>query len=135
MHREAVTATIAFTAILAKITPILLSNIPFNPTQTYTAHLVYAWTTMAILFLMMFVHAGWALFVKYPYFPVDPTSMLGSIYYLCDSRMVEDVAGLSLLGEKQRRRVVAGLRDKRYQFSKMVGVSGEIRIGVDYADG
>lgn len=77
-------SVISFTAILSIFTPILLSNVPFIVTQTWTAHLITAWMTVAILAFMALVLVG-SFFVKWPPMPVDPSTIVGTLYYLCDA--------------------------------------------------
>jgi len=64
--------------------------------------------------------------IKYPgtctCMPVDVTTLAGRIYYLCDSKMVEDFSVPAKGKENERY---------RYRFGKMVGESGEVRIGVE----
>lgn len=125
-------ATVAFTAILSKFTPFLLSTIPFSPIQTWSMHVICAWTTVGCLAFMSLVIVFNIVFIKYPYMPVDVTTLAGRIYYLCDSRVVEDFEGMSVLdGGHGRTRMDTG---RSYKFGKMVGESGEVRIGVERAE-
>jgi hypothetical protein len=138
-RRETFVTTVAFTTILAKFVPTLLSTVPFSPIQTWHLHLVCTWMTVASLAFMSLVLAYGLLFVRYPPLPIDPRTLAGRIYYLCDSpAVVEDFRGLSLLrlsgGSGGRRG--NGWKDKvdgrkRYRFGKMIGASGEVRIGLE----
>jgi len=56
------------------------------------------------------------------------------MYYICDSYMVKDFEGLSVMGSKERDRVVSGM-GRWYGFGESMGVSGEVRVGVDYRCG
>jgi hypothetical protein len=92
---------IATTNILAKLTPILLSNVPFSPIQTWNLHVISAWATVGILGFMSLVLGGGMAFVRDPLasessvdlgrrgkgrrMPFDPATLAGRIYYLCDS--------------------------------------------------
>lgn len=122
---------VGFTNILAKITPILLSNIPFSPIQTWEMHLVCAWSTVSCLAFMILVIICGFFFIKHPPLPVDPGSLAGRIYYLCDSHVVDRFQGMSGLSAAECEKKV-DVR-KRYRFGKMIGVSGELRVGVDTA--
>jgi hypothetical protein len=124
-RRDFVVAAVAFTAVLSKVTPLLLANIPFNPVQTWRTHQVCSWMAVGILGLMILVLGLVWVFCKYPYMPVDPTNLAGALYYVHDSRMVADVvAGSSgALSET--------LSGKQYKFGTMLGVSGTKVIGVD----
>ncbi len=88
--------------------------------------------TVANLSFMILVLIIWILFVRYPYLQVDPSSLLGRIYYVCYSSMVKDLQGISLLREKQLTTKVEGL-GKKYKLGHYVGVSDARRMRVDYA--
>jgi hypothetical protein len=123
---------VGFTNILSKITPILLSNIPFSPIQTWEMHLACAWATVSCLVFMILVIICGVFFIKHPPLPVDPGSLAGRIYYLCDSHVVEGFQGTARMERAEcEREVVDGM--KWYRFGKMIGVSGELRAGVDMA--
>ncbi len=124
---------VAITAILSKFMPILLSNIPFRQTQTWMAHLVCAWMTVAILSLMIVVLVG-LLFVKSPYLPVDPATIAGRMYYLCDSELLEDLERPPVSDKEQgRSRFAELLTGPRFTLGLMFGTSGVKRVGIDYA--
>jgi hypothetical protein len=108
---EVFASCVAFANILSKLTPPLLSNIPFSPVQTWLFHEVAIWTAISCLAFLTLVLAYGMLFVNYPHLPIDPGSVAGRVYYLCDSDVILDP-------------------DWKYTFGKMVGVSGETRIGV-----
>lgn len=75
----------AFCNILSKFTPILLSNIPFSPIQTWELHLACAWTSVVCLLLMSLVLVWGLVFVRWPAMPIDPWSLVGRVYFLCGS--------------------------------------------------
>lgn len=114
--------------------PLLLSNIPFRLTLTWTTHQVCAWSSVAIL-LVMITTGLVSLFIRNPDMPLDPTSIASCLYYVCDSEMLEGNGLEGLMTEKEMSRVLtAGSAAKaRYRFGKVVGVSGTTRVGVDYA--
>jgi hypothetical protein len=129
-RREILVALVAFASILSMITPIFLSNIPFNPAQTWTLHVVSTWTSIAILSFMVLMLLL-QLVTKYPYLPVDPKSVTARIYYLADSKMLDTFQETSLLTEKELlQQIDPGMR---YSLQTLVCVSGKTRIGVDYA--
>lgn len=128
MRREIFASCVALANILSKLTPPLLSNVPFSPVQTWLFHQVATWTAMACLAFLTLVLGYGTLFVKYPHMPIDPGSVAGKMYYLCDSDVLHDFQGLSGRDEKD---CLARLDpDWKYTFGKMTGVSGEQRIGV-----
>lgn len=128
MRREIFASCVALANILSKLTPPLLSNVPFSAVQTWLFHQVATWTAMACLAFLTLVLGYGTLFVKYPHMPIDPGSVAGKMYYLCDSDVLHDFQGLSGRDEKD---CLARLDpDWKYTFGKMTGVSGEQRIGV-----
>ncbi|KAK3359473.1 hypothetical protein B0T25DRAFT_494974 [Lasiosphaeria hispida] len=129
---EGFVTMVSFSAVLANVTPILLSAVPFNHSQTWRTHVATAWAAVGCLGFMVLVLVYGAIFVRYPYLPVDPASLGGRIYYLCDSAMLGEFRGMSVLSGKE---VSARIDLKRkYRFGMMSGASGERRVGVDYAD-
>ncbi len=81
-------AAVALADLLAKVTPLLLSNIPFHITQTWMTHVVTTWMTVSFLTFMMLVVFLILLGSRWPYLPVEPDTMVGCIYYVCDSFML-----------------------------------------------
>jgi len=63
--------------------------------------------------------------------PVDPSTLAGNMYYVCDSLILQDFKGMSTMGEKERNTQIKEVGNK-YQFGQMVGVSGRSRIGINY---
>ncbi|KAK4443226.1 hypothetical protein QBC34DRAFT_311431 [Podospora aff. communis PSN243] len=130
-RREWWMAIVGFTTIVSKLTPMLLSTIPFSPIQTWEMHLVCAWTTVGCLAFMSLVIVYGFFFIKSPPLPVDPASLAGRIYYLCDSHVADEFQGMSRMSRSECEEKVD--MQKRYRFGKMIGVSGELRVGVDTA--
>ncbi|KAK0728846.1 hypothetical protein B0T26DRAFT_768858 [Lasiosphaeria miniovina] len=134
---DVLAGAVAAATVLSRFTPILLSNIPFKPTQTWQTHYVCAWATVAVLAFMLAVLLA-ALAARVcrpgPPLPAEPgCSVAEALYYVCDSRLLRDCEGLARLGVADRNRRVVQM-GRRYRFGTMVGVSGRTRIGVDYAD-
>lgn len=65
------------------------------------------------------------------YTPVRLDTIAGCVYYLCDSKMLKDFEGTSLMCRKKRDQLIDGM-EKRYVFGDIVGTSGVRRVGVDY---
>ncbi|KAK1969296.1 hypothetical protein LY78DRAFT_725842 [Colletotrichum sublineola] len=118
----------AFMAILAEFLPILLSNIPYNLTQTLATHDICALTSISILALMLVTLVA-SLFIKWPHMPVDPRSIAGAMYYINESRMLEDFEGLSTLNSDDREKKVKEL-GRRYFYGAISGKDGR-RMAVD----
>lgn len=123
---------VAFTAILAEFMPIVLSNVPFRVTQTWITSRVCTWMAVGILSLMWLVVVG-TFFVSWPHMPVDPSTIAGAMYYVCDSWMLGGMEGLSKLDSEERDKQIAEL-GLRFRFGDIVGLSGRKRIGVDGQD-
>ncbi|KAM7211758.1 hypothetical protein V8F06_012860 [Rhypophila decipiens] len=124
---------IALAALLAKFTPILLSNIPFYNTVTFKIHEACTWMAVVVLAYMVLVLAGglmvssgWSKTVN---LPVKLDTMAGCMYYVCDSR-------LSRHAEANQEDGLGPEAEKRYFLGEMVGVvSGKKRVGLDYFHG
>jgi hypothetical protein len=127
-RREVFTSCVALANIISKLTPPLLSNVPFSPVQTWLFHQVATWTATGCLGFLILVLGYGALFVKYPHMPIDPGTVAGKMYYLCDSDILYDFQGFSGLEVKECLTRLDP--DWKYTFGKMTGVSGEQRIGV-----
>lgn len=128
-RRDFFLVVVAFTAILSECMPVLLNNVPFRVTQTWATHMVCTWMAVGILCLMWLVVVG-SFFVRWNHMPVDPSTIAGAMYYVCDSGMLANFEGLSTLRKKERDWRINEL-GLRYRFGRMMGVSGAKRIGID----
>lgn len=79
---------------------------------------------------MLLVMAA-SFFIRWPPMPVDPRSIAGALWYVCQSRMLDDFAGLSEMSSREREKRVEEM-GKRYYFGELVGKE---RIGVDAVAG
>ncbi|CAJ2513062.1 Uu.00g011810.m01.CDS01 [Anthostomella pinea] len=131
-RRHLFLGVVAFTAILSEFLPLLLANIPFQVTQTWDVHLGCTWLAVGIISLMIVVLVV-SFFVRWPRLPVDPRTVAGAAYYVCDSWLLQGVDKLSMAKKSERdaRMNYAGLR---YRYGEMTGVSGVRRVGVDVVD-
>jgi hypothetical protein len=127
--RDVFTANVALSALLAKFTPLLLSNVPFRKTVTWKMHEACTWLAVAILAYMILVLLG-TFWTRQFYMPVQASSIAGCLYYICDSSIIDSCQGLSLHRTTERDRLVSNLAHT-YRFGKMIGVSGTTRIGVE----
>ncbi|KAK1757826.1 hypothetical protein QBC47DRAFT_442913 [Echria macrotheca] len=128
-HRHVFLFATSLAAILSEFLPVLLSNVPFSLSQTYTAASVCA--IMASLFLGILVSVLIAsFFVKYPPMPVDPRSIAGAMYYVSQSHLLGDFEGISQLTGKEREYRVRTM-NRRYFYGVLVGGTWR-RMGVDY---
>jgi len=120
-RRDLFIGIVAFTGVSAKCLPICLANIPFSLILTWNTYVACTRIALAILSLMILVLLG-SFFRRQPYLPVDPNTIVGSMYYICDSHMLDDIPQLAELAS-------LGVR---FRFGRMTGSSGSERIGVDY---
>jgi len=123
-------SAVAFAGVLSKFTPILLANIPFRLTLTWTTHSVCTWLSVAILSTMILVLVGFLL-VKWPSIIPEPNTIAGCMYYVSDSKMLQDLEGVSLMGQKERSKWLR-TKSRRYSLSTRVSSSGKFRVNVDY---
>ncbi|KAK1673557.1 hypothetical protein BDP55DRAFT_556074 [Colletotrichum godetiae] len=121
----------AFMSIMAEFLPMLLANVPYNLTQTLSSHNACSIISITILVLMI-VAVGASLFIKWPGMPVDPRSIAGAMYYVNESRMLDDFEGLSQLSSFDRNRKVGEL-GRRYFYGDLTGTHGR-RVGVESAE-
>ncbi|KAI6091712.1 hypothetical protein F4821DRAFT_225422 [Hypoxylon rubiginosum] len=128
-RRHGFLAVVALTSILSEFLTIFLSNIPFRITQTFLIHNICTWAAVGILCIMILVVAG-SFFVTWPHMPVDPSTVAGAMYYVCDSWMLARFEGLSTMKRKDRDWRVNEMGLK-YEFGEITGSSGIVRVSVD----
>jgi Protein of unknown function (DUF3433) len=124
-------ALVAFTTLLADILTITLARIPYAPNEIYLELLICAYTSMAILSLMVLVIIGLSFWKrKLKDIPRKPDTLAGVMSYLYDSHFLVDFEGCERFkgGELEKRIVNAG---KRYEFGRFVGVDGQNRWMVE----
>ncbi|PSR79392.1 hypothetical protein BD289DRAFT_348021, partial [Coniella lustricola] len=112
--------------------PVTLSHVPFSATETYLTGVVCAWATVAILGLMI-ISIIWSFFIRWPHMPVDPRTIAGALFYVCDSWMLESLEGMSTLSKDARNRSVRFMGHK-YDYGMIHGMSGKGRVGFDVVD-
>jgi len=67
--------------------------------------------------------------IRYPKMPISPGSLVGRMYYLCDSdKVVQEFSGTG--ADKTWKDERTGSSAKRYGFGCMTGESGRKRVGV-----
>ncbi|KAB5577822.1 hypothetical protein GE09DRAFT_1280312 [Coniochaeta sp. 2T2.1] len=122
---------VAAVSIMSEFMPILLNNVPMRITQNFFTHMICTWTAVGVLCIMWLVVVG-SFFIRWPHMPVDPTTVAGSMYYVCDSWMLYSFEGLSTLKKRDRDWKV-GEMGLKYEYGDIQGVSGLRRYGVDGA--
>ena len=130
-RRHGYLTIVAPTAVLSEFLPILLTQIPFQVSQTFLVYVITTWSAVGVLGIMVLVLL-WSFFVRWPHMPVDPTTIAGAMYYVTDSYMLSNFQGLSTLEREERDNGVANLGLK-YEFGRMMGTSEKARLGVDFA--
>ncbi|KAI1135786.1 hypothetical protein F5Y05DRAFT_415786 [Hypoxylon sp. FL0543] len=128
-RRYSFLAVVALTSILSEFLTIFLSNIPYRVTQTFLVHTLCTWAAVGILGIMVLVVVG-SFFVTWPHMPLDPSTIAGAMYYVCDSWMLTRFEGLSTMTRRDRDWRVSDMGLK-YEFGEVRGASGVVRIGVD----
>lgn len=129
-QRSIFLGVVAFTTILSElILPVTLSHVPFSHLDTYETQLVCAWFSISILALMILVIV-YSFSINWPHMPVDPRTIAGAMFYVCDSWMLSAMEGLATLGKKERDSMMRAQR-LRYEFTSSEGVSGKERMKVD----
>lgn len=130
-RRHGFLSVVGLTAVLSEFLTVFLANIPFRVTQTFLVARICTWSAVGILCIMILVVVA-SFFVKWPHMPIDPSTIAGAMYYVCDSWMLESFEGLGDLTRKERDWKVNEM-GARYAFGEMGGVSQTWRIGVDTA--
>ncbi|KAM7189896.1 hypothetical protein V8F33_009805 [Rhypophila sp. PSN 637] len=125
-----VLSAVAFAGVLSKFLPVVLSNVPFRLTLTWTTFVVCTWISVSVLAVMILVMIA-SFFVRKPDMPVDPGTIAGKMYYVCDSQVTNDIGEMDGREGRLEDRMLPGLK---YRFGKIVGVSGRERTGIDYLD-
>lgn len=93
---------LSFTTILAKIVlPVTLDHVPFSYNATWLTQQICAWLSISIMALMIIVVAG-SFLIRWPHLPVDPSTIVGAMFYLCDSHMLEAFEDLACKDKRQR---------------------------------
>jgi hypothetical protein len=127
--------------MLTKFSPVLLSNIPFQISQTCLSHELCTWMSVAVLGYCLLVLA-WYIFYwnrnkrgdAWRNLPIDPQTLAGRMHFVCNSRMLRDFERLSMLGQKLRDGRVERMKNK-YCYGPILGLSsGESMMGNDYAE-
>ncbi|KAI0204021.1 hypothetical protein F4808DRAFT_448795 [Astrocystis sublimbata] len=120
---------VSLTSIFSESLGLFLGNVRFQVTQTYFVNQLCTWAAVGIMSLMLLLLlVSW--FLKWPHMPVDPSSIAGAMYYVCDDSVADRFEGLSTVNKKDRDRTVTGM-GLLYEFSESVGAKGETRVGLN----
>ncbi|KAI0602445.1 hypothetical protein F4775DRAFT_537261, partial [Biscogniauxia sp. FL1348] len=78
--RDLFLGIVSVTAILSEILPMILGNVSSNGPAASSVEDICTWLSVAILSIMIFTVLG-SFFVKWPHMPMDPSTMVGAMYY------------------------------------------------------
>lgn len=124
---------LSFTTVLAELClPVTLSHVPFSAVETYSTQFVSTYLSIAILGLMI-IAIVLSFFIKWPHIPVDPRTIAGAMYYVCDSWMLASMEGMSAVGKGDRDLDVRFMRH-RYGYGCIEGMNWKSRMGFDIVD-
>ncbi|KAK4442124.1 hypothetical protein QBC34DRAFT_313768 [Podospora aff. communis PSN243] len=112
---------------LGEILPVVLSNVPYSLTQTRRTHDVCMGLSVGIMGGMVGLLVG-GMWMRWPHMPVDPRTLGGCVWYVCDS---------GGLGEEVKRVTCGGKGleglEGEYYYGRVVGGDGRKRMVVDAA--
>ncbi|KAI0130685.1 hypothetical protein F4814DRAFT_139214 [Daldinia grandis] len=79
-RRDSYLGLVCATSILSEILPLLLSTALDKCTEMFWAHTVCLWMSVGILTVMIAVVGG-SFFMTWPHMPIDPSTIVGEVYY------------------------------------------------------
>jgi O-antigen/teichoic acid export membrane protein len=131
-QRHLYLGVLALATLLADFLPVTLSHVPFSVLETSETQSTCAYLSIAILVIMMVAVAA-SLAVRWPHMPVDPRTIAGALYYLCDSSVLISFDGLAGVERRDRDWMVKSMC-VRYTFGTMIGLNGKERVGIEALD-
>ncbi|KAI2624617.1 hypothetical protein GGS26DRAFT_205188 [Hypomontagnella submonticulosa] len=96
-RRDAYLGVVSATAILSEILPLLLSTALDESVEDFWAHTVCLWMAVVVLSIMIFTICG-SFFVAWPQMPIDPSTILGGMYYALTNLLPMSPSAGLLLG-------------------------------------
>lgn len=124
---------LSFTTLLVELClPVTLSHVPFSRIDKVSTNVICGWISIGILGLVLIMILA-SFFITWPHMPMDPRTVAGAMFYVCDSRMLKAFEGLAAVSTKERDLDVRYLRSL-YCYGCNVGLSGRERMGVDVCD-
>ncbi|KAI1358836.1 hypothetical protein F5Y08DRAFT_332783 [Xylaria arbuscula] len=123
---------VSLASILSESLGIFLGNVRFQVTQTFFVNQLCTWAAVAIISMMLLVLLI-SFFLKWPHMPVDPSSIAGAMYYVCDNSVIDKFEGLSTFDKTDRDRTVSGM-DLLYEFGERMSAEGGNRAGLIVLD-
>ncbi|KAI1114806.1 hypothetical protein F5Y14DRAFT_412904 [Nemania sp. NC0429] len=119
---------VSLASILSESLGIFLGNVRFQVTQTLFVFQLCTWSAVGIMSIMVLVLSA-SFFMRWPDMPIEPSSIAGAMYYVCDSNVADRFEGLSTLNKQQRDRIVIDMA-LLYEFSEMMSATGGSKIGL-----
>lgn len=127
-RRDYLLAIVASCSVMSQFLPLLLANVPSAVVQTKAANLVCSWMAVTIIVIMIMVLVG-SFFYRWPRMLADPTTIMGMMFYTCDSTIMQRFEGLSTLKCKERDRKIQ-MMGLQYAFGEKTGEFGERGLGL-----
>ena len=129
-QRHLYLGVLAFTTILGELfLPVTLAHVPFSLVETHQTQVVCAWMSVAVLALMIAVVSA-SFLIRWPHMPVDPRTIAGALFYVCDSWMLDGLEGLAAVDKSNRDKALRGM-GFQYTFGQISGIRGKERVGID----
>lgn len=132
-QRHVYLGALSVATLLADFLPMTLSHVPFGILETGQTQRTCAYLTIAILMVMMVAVAG-SLVIRWPHMPVDPRTIAGTMYHLCDSGMLDSFDGLAGVEMRDRDWMVKSM-GVWYMFGTVPGSAGKARVGIESVGG
>ncbi|KAI1294489.1 hypothetical protein F5Y03DRAFT_314772 [Xylaria venustula] len=123
---------VSLASILSESLGIFLGNVRFQVTQTLFIFQLCTWTAVGIMSFMVLILLA-SFFIKWPDMPVEPSTIAGALYYVCDTSVVDRFEGLSTLDKKERDRAVTNMA-LLYEFNERMTAAGGSSIGLKVLD-
>ncbi|KAI0431072.1 hypothetical protein F5Y09DRAFT_330596 [Xylaria sp. FL1042] len=123
---------VSLASILSESLGIFLGNVRFQVTQTFFVWQLCTWTAVGVMSFMLLILLA-SFFVKWPDMPVEPSTIAGAMYYVCDSSVIDRFDGLSTLDKKERDRTVMNMA-LLYEFNERISAEGTSSIGLKALD-
>jgi hypothetical protein len=104
-------ASVAFTAFLADVLTVSLSNIPFDNATTYTGYTAVTWLSCSIIAFMIITLIA-TFFYRQPDLPLQPNTIGAVLSYLCSSNIPKEFSDMALLDGKTRNQRIVDMHLK-----------------------
>ena len=122
-------ASVAFTAFLAEVLTVSLSNVPFDNATTYTGYTVATWLSCSIIAFMIITLIAVFLY-RQPDLPLQPNTIGAVLSYLSGSNIPKEFSDMALLDGKTRNQRIV---DKHLKYGIRTGRDdrGLMRISIN----